>query len=273
MNPHDPRQPPGPGNPYGYGPPGAPQGYGPQPGYGPHGQPQHGYGQQPPPGFGPPGYGPPGYAAPPAKSGIGVGVIIAIVVGALVVLGGGAAVAALLLLNDPDPAPKPVAAAPAAPGAPGAPAPGGAAAPGVAEMPDWNALFGTAAEGWNPRIFGRLREDMSPAQAEAVFPGAGKVDQFGFADVPGGTTRGVLKYRLSFQQNKLKFGEIWFKRANDTPQFKAALVQAATAKWGASSSKPGEEMQMWIAPDFHSATVSKIIDLEEEGWQIQIALK
>ena len=83
----------------------------------------------------------------------------------------------------------------------------------------------------------------------------------------------IAKTKDAAKQNKLKFGEIWFKRVNDTPQFKAALVQAATAKWGASSSKPGEEMQMWIAPDFHSATVSKIIDLEEEGWQIQIALK
>ena len=128
MNSGDPRQPPGP--PPGYGPQGyapqgqAPQGYGPQgygppqpgpQGYGPQGHAPQGYGPQGhapqgygPQGHGPQGYGPQGYgphgvpmhAAPASQGGIGVGLIIAIVLGAFVVLGGGAAVAAFLLLRD-----------------------------------------------------------------------------------------------------------------------------------------------------------------------------
>lgn len=102
-----PPQPPGePGEPE------QPNPYGQQPGYGQPapGEPaggQPGYGQQPPPGYGtPPGYGgPPGYGVPPGGFGqpgygggfppgpptprTNVGLIIAIVVGAVVVFGGG----------------------------------------------------------------------------------------------------------------------------------------------------------------------------------------
>jgi hypothetical protein len=32
-------------------------------------------------------------------------------------------------------------------------------------------------------------------------------------------------------------------------------------------------MQMWMGPSFNTAIVSRIIDLDQDGWQIQIALQ
>ncbi len=157
-----------------------------------------------------------------------------------------------------------------------APAPTGAAgpAPTAADMPDFGALLGTSADGWNPKVFARLKEGMTPAEADKAMPGAGKVDQFGFADIPAGNARGVAKYRLSFLKGKLAFGEIWFSQKLDHPSFEAAFITAGIAKWGKhTDKKPGDAMTMWIASDMHSATLSKIIDLHATGWQVQVALK
>lgn len=171
--------------------------------------------------------------------------------------------------------PSAAKSAAAKPGA--APAQTGAAtgpAPTAADMPDFGALLGTAADGWNPKVFSKLKEGMTPAEAEKGLPGAGKVDQFGFADLPATNVKGVAKYRLSFLKGKLAFGEIWFSPKLDHPSFEAAFITAGIAKWGKhSDKKAGEEMTMWFGPDLHSATLSKIIDLHATGWQVQVALK
>lgn len=146
-------------------------------------------------------------------------------------------------------------------------------APSAADMPDFAALLGTQADGWNPKVFAKLKEGMTPAEAEKAMPGAGKVDQFGFVDLPTANVKGVAKYRLSFLKGKLAFGEIWFSPKLDHPSFEAAFIKAGIAKWGKhSDKKPTDEMTMWFGPSLHSATLSKIIDLEAKGWQVQVAL-
>jgi hypothetical protein len=140
--------------------------------------------------------------------------------------------------------------------------------------PDLGALLGTKADGWNPKVFAALKENMTPAQAGKAFKYADAYDPNGIVDIPVGNVKGVQRYRLSYLDGKLKFGEIWFDASLLTPAFRAELAKACTAKWGnPEKSKPGDEDAMWIGPDFNSVTLHKIIDLHAEGWMIQVALK
>jgi hypothetical protein len=141
----------------------------------------------------------------------------------------------------------------------------------LAGTPDFAALLGTKADGWNPKVFGTLKAGMSPADAGKAFKYSNAYDANGIADVPVGNVKGVQRYRFTYLEGKLKFGEIWFSA--ETPALRDALVNACKAKWGnPEKGKVGDDV-MWIGPDFNSVTVGKVIDLTAKGYNLTVALK
>ena len=63
---------------------------------------------------------------------------------------------------------------------------------------DLAKLLGTKADGWSVPPFAKLKEDMTPAEAGKILPGAEKIDEFGFAEIKKSDVKGVALYKLSY---------------------------------------------------------------------------
>lgn len=115
------------------------------------------------------------------------------------------------------------------------------AAPPKLDEAAWTAVFGTAADGPSPTFIKGLHEDMSPAEAGAVFKGAEKPSKFGFAKLTVKGVPGVKKMEIYFAKDKetkkvptfLKSVTLTLDAAvlKDAAAYEA-LIKVLTAKYG-----------------------------------------
>lgn len=146
----------------------------------------------------------------------------------------------------------------------------------TAGAPDLTALFGTQSDGFAPRIFAKLKEDMSPEEAAKIIPGADKLNDFGFAEIKTGLPAGVRHMTLNFQERKLKFAEIVFPKSISDDAFWNKLVAHLKTKLAPVEMKelePGKKRMMWIGPGFHSITLGEKISMDDaDGYEVNYAV-
>ena len=146
----------------------------------------------------------------------------------------------------------------------------------TAGAPDLAAIFGTQADGFTPRVFAKLKEDMSPEEAGKIIAGSDKVNEFGFAEIKTGVPAGVKQLTLNFQDKKLKFAEILFPKSVSNDAFWDKLVAHLKAKLAPVEMKelePGQKNMMWIGPGFHSITLRPKISMDDDdGYEVSYAV-
>ena len=138
---------------------------------------------------------------------------------------------------------------------------------------DLDAILGTQSDGFSPRVFAKLKADMSPAEAAAIMPGADVVDEFGFCEIKPTNTPGVHHYKLSYQENKLTFASIIFDESLNTDAFWDKLVAQLKTKLAPVEMKelePGKKSLMWIAPCFDSITLAE--GIVDPGYTLQYSV-
>jgi len=135
---------------------------------------------------------------------------------------------------------------------------------------DLAKLLGTKADGWTVPPFAKLKEDMTPAEAGKVLPGAEKVDEFGFSEIKKSDVKGVAMYKLSFLDKKLKFATIMFDPALTAEPFWVALASHLKDKLNADMTDHGDHHINWVGPQMNLWSLSK--GITHEGYELQIAL-
>ncbi|MFO0617635.1 MAG: hypothetical protein U0414_33885 [Polyangiaceae bacterium] len=140
----------------------------------------------------------------------------------------------------------------------------------AAKLPDFKALFGSPSDGFLPVVFGKLKKDMSPEEAGKVFPGAEKVDDFGFAKIEH-PVNGVDYYEFSYLEKKLAFVDIIFAKTLTGPDVRAAIQQAVEARLPDIKPSAAGSSTMWIdTKDFSSWSLGDTI--VDPGFKLQIAV-
>jgi len=126
------------------------------------------------------------------------------------------------------------------------------------KYPDLNVLLGSKADGFGPLVFAKLKPDMLPADAGKLFPGGDTLDEFGFAESKSNLPKGVLKYRLTYQEGKLKFAAICFEKEISDDTFWTQLVTHLKTKLAPVEGKeitPGKKGMMWMSDQFKTISV------------------
>jgi hypothetical protein len=194
-----------------------------------------------------------------------------------------AILAALLACKATDkkqPAPAASAAAPAPAPASAAAAPAGTgaktnfSAPKDAKGVDLAKLLGTKADGWTIPAFAKLKEDMTPAEAGKIIPGAEKIDSYGFSEVKKSDVKGVATYKFSYLdeggKKALKFATIEFDPKLTDEPFWVALASHLKEKLNSEFTDNGDHHINWVGPGMNLWSLSK--GITHEGYELQIAL-
>ena len=153
-----------------------------------------------------------------------------------------------------------------------------------AEVPDADkvdlaAILGTKKDGWSPKVIGGLKRGMKPDEAAKVFPGADKIDKFGFVEVPVEGHPGLDEIKLYFAKNKdgvpeeLQSAELGFSPALHNDAFWDLLSKACIERYGKADDKELEKrLVTWAGPKSGMAQLVKGLT-ENHGFTLRITLQ
>jgi hypothetical protein len=156
--------------------------------------------------------------------------------------------------------------------------PAKAAAPSPDEKVDLAAILGTKKDGWSPKVISGLKRGMKPEEAAKVFPGADKVSEFGFVEIPIEGHPGLEEIRLYFKKNdgvpnELQSVKLGFHPAYKTDAFWDELSKACIERYGKADDKELEKRLItWVGPKSGMAQLTKGLT-DNHGFTLDITLQ
>lgn len=154
------------------------------------------------------------------------------------------------------------------------------AAPPPADVKvDLAAILGEKKDGWSPKLISGLKRGMKPDEAAKVFPGAEKIDKFGFVEIPIEDQPGLDEIRLYFAKNKegvpeeLQSVKLGFSPALNTDAFWDQLSKACIERYGKADDKElAKRLITWVGPKSGMAQLVKGLT-ENHGFTLDVTLQ
>lgn len=142
--------------------------------------------------------------------------------------------------------------------------------------------IGTKKDGWSPVVTKKLKAKMTPEETAKIFPGADKVSEFGFVEVPAEGAPGLAKIKFYFAKDKKtnkptnlqSVTLIYDSKLTEAPGFYDALVKVTQAKYGKIKKKEMIEKKLitWVGPRFKIAQLSKFPERGGDVFQLNVSL-
>jgi hypothetical protein len=144
---------------------------------------------------------------------------------------------------------------------------------------DLPAILGSKRDGWSPKVISRLKRGMTPEEAAKAFPGADKVDKFGFVGVPILGHPELEEIRLYFAKGKdgvpkeLQSVKLSFQSALNSDTFWDQLSKACIERYGKADEKElAKRLITWVGPRSGMAQLMKGLT-ENHGFTLDITLQ
>lgn len=144
---------------------------------------------------------------------------------------------------------------------------------------DLPAILGTKKDGWSPKLISGLKRGMKPDEAAKVFPGAEKIDKFGFVEVPIQGQPGLDEIRLYYAKDKegvpseLQSVKLNFSPALNTDAFWDELSKACIERYGKADEKEiAKRLITWVGPKSGMAQLVKGLT-ENHGFTLDVTLQ
>lgn len=154
-----------------------------------------------------------------------------------------------------------------------------AAAPPADVKVDLAAILGEKKDGWSPKLVSGLKRGMKPDEAAKVFPGAEKIDKFGFVEIPIKDQPGLDEIRLYFAKNKggvpeeLQSVRLGFSPALNTDAFWDQLSKACIDRYGKADDKElAKRLITWVGPKSGMAQLVNGLT-ENHGFTLDVTLQ
>jgi hypothetical protein len=154
-----------------------------------------------------------------------------------------------------------------------------AAAPPADIKVDLAAILGEKKDGWSPKVISGLKRGMKPDEAAKVFPGAEKIDKFGFVEIPIKDHPGLDEIRLYFAKNKegvpeeLQSVRLGFSPALNSDTFWDQLSKACIDRYGKADDKElAKRLITWVGPKSGMAQLVQGLT-ENHGFTLDVTLQ
>jgi hypothetical protein len=154
-----------------------------------------------------------------------------------------------------------------------------AAQPAADIKVDLAAILGEKKDGWSPKVISGLKRGMKPEEAAKVFPGAEKIDKFGFVEIPIKDHPGLEEIRLYFAKNKdgvpeeLQSVKLGFSPALNNDTFWDQLSKACIDRYGKADDKElAKRLITWVGPKSGMAQLVNGLT-ENHGFTLDVTLQ